>query len=257
MSRQSSIENYFKTKGSAPKKLNSQSLDCKNMSDKKVKRRNLSLIKPTTPNKNPKISDENKNVSEVIILSSDDEDLSESPEIRTSSVKLSQGSTGSAGTSSDSSTRTVKLSQGSTGSGGISSDSSTRTVIYSLSPVSPKETLQNIERLQKSCHFLGTPPETCHIPRTPQKTPQSPSTPQSSQSTKYKSPSSSQKFFSPTKNRTVVKRSPSKVKRSLSMEMASLADLAEDENFAKACEGMDDKSKLNTYSQLNYFYIKK
>lgn len=198
MSRQLLIESYFKTKGSTPK--SSQSLDSKNMSDKKVKRRNLSLIK-RTPSKSPKKSEENKAVN-VINLCSDDEDVFDSPKLCTSTVNLSQASTGS-----------------------------DDTLIYSVSPETPKKTLQNFQ----------TPQKTRKILRTPQKTPSS--TTQSSQCTQFKSISSPQKFFSPTKNRTVVKRSPSKVKRSLSMEMASLAELVEDETFAKACEGMDDKSE--------------
>lgn len=197
MKRQSSIECYFKTKGSTSK--NSQRLDCKNMSDKKVKRLNLSLIKPTTLSKSPKINEEHEAVSGAINLCSDDEDVFDIPKLN-----LSRGSTGSDGT-----------------------------LIYSLSPESPKKTLQNHQ----------TPQKTRKIFRTPQKSPQSSSTPHSSQSTNFKSTPSPQKFYSPTKNRTVVKRSSSKVKRSLSMEMANLAELAEDEIFAKACLGMDDKSE--------------
>lgn len=204
MSRQSSIERYFKAKGSTSK--TSQNSDYKNMSHNhnKVKRRNLSLIRSTTPSKSHKIGEENKDViGGVINLCSDDEDDFDSPKLCTSTINLSQGATGS--------------------------DS---TLIYSVSPESPKIKLQNLHTPQKTRQILETLP----------KTPQSSSTSQSSQSTKLKS-TPPQKFFSPTKNRTVVKRSPSKVKRSLSMEMTYLAELAEDEFFAKACEGMDDKSE--------------
>lgn len=204
MSRQLSLESYFKTKGSTPK--SSQSLDCKNMSDKKVKRRSLSLIKHC---KSPKKSEENKAVDSIINLCSDDEDVFDSPKLCTPKEYIVC-------------TPTVNLSQGSTGSND--------TLIYSVSPETPKKTKQNLQTPQKTHQSL----------RTPQKTPQSSSNPQSS---KLKSTPSPQKFFSPTKNRTVVKRSPSKVKRSLSMEMAGLAELAEDETFANACSGMDDKSE--------------
>lgn len=214
MSRQSSIESYFKAKGSLPK--SSQTLSCKDMSDMKVKRRNLSIIKSRTPSKSPKKSEENKAVDgiinfssdndsespiksgenkavdDVINLCSDDEDVFEISNLRTSTVNLSQGTT-----------------------------SSNDTLLYSVSPETPKKTLPL---------------------RTPQKTPQSSSTSQSSQATKLKGTSSPKKFFSPTKNRTVVKRS-SKVKRSLSMEMANLAELVEDEIFGNACKDMDDKSE--------------
>lgn len=202
MRRQSSIESYFKAKGSIPK--SSQTLGCKDMSDMKVKRRNLSLIKSRTPGKSPKQCEDNKAVDGVINLCSDDEDVFEISNSRTSTVNLSQGST-----------------------------SSNDTLKYSVSPETPKKTLQNSQTSQESHQVL----------RTPLKTPQSSSTSQSSQGTKLKSTSSPKKFFSPTKNRTVVKRSPSKVKRSLRMEMAILAGLAEDEIFTNACKGMDDKSE--------------
>lgn len=71
---------------------------------------------------------------------------------------------------------------------------------------------------------------------TPQKTPQKALRSQGS----FQSPTR-EKFYSPTKKRSVVKRTPTKGKRSLSMDMTVSSELQQ--MFTHACEGMDDKCK--------------
>lgn len=93
------------------------------------------------------------------------------------------------------------------------SNDSDKTVIYSVSPQTPK--------------------------KTPQKTP--------STSTAKISPGSRDKFFSPSKKRSVKKRTPTKIRRNLAKELSRNADGTEDlavSGFDQACQGLDDKSKF-------------
>lgn len=92
------------------------------------------------------------------------------------------------------------------------SNSSQTTILYSLTPLTPV--------------------------KTPRKTPLK--TPQSSSSDSFQTPSSN-KFFSPTKKRNVVKRTP--VKKNLAESFIQPQIYSDDALYTKACEDMDDKSK--------------
>ncbi|XP_073953597.1 fanconi-associated nuclease 1-like isoform X2 [Choristoneura fumiferana] len=93
------------------------------------------------------------------------------------------------------------------------SNDSDKTVIYSVSPQTPK--------------------------KTPQKTP-------SISSTAKISSGSKDRFFSPSKKRSVKKRTPTKIRRNLAKELTGNAghteDLEDVPGFDKACQGLDDKT---------------
>ncbi|XP_063540532.1 fanconi-associated nuclease 1-like [Cydia strobilella] len=79
--------------------------------------------------------------------------------------------------------------------------------------------------------------------QTPKKTPKS--SPNLGSTSKSQTPSAKDRFFSPTKNRSVKKRTPLKSKRNLSSLLGNgdcLEKSVEEVCFEYACEGMDDKT---------------
>ncbi|XP_049877324.1 fanconi-associated nuclease 1-like [Pectinophora gossypiella] len=257
MSRQSFIDNYFKMKGS---RSSPPSLEAKhNICAKKVKKRSLSLIKPITPTKSPKVSKEIKNVQH-----SDEENIWEN------SCVVDLTLSGESEKTSESSTSTIIYSPEKNLNHltrPLINDSPSPTFTPCFSPNTAQESLvpkteldscnaetnqgnnntpsvvKNFRRTIEIENSEDTRQE-LHNYQTPQKSKVT-STPQSSQPSTSISPRAKEKFFSPTKKRSVVKRTHNTAKRSLGMEMSSRQPcriLFEEDLFTAACDGMDDKT---------------
>lgn len=123
MSRQISIDNYFKTKSSAPSGIQIMS-DNKNVAKK---RRSLNLVKTPTNKKSSKNASIVKKETEVICLSSsDDENAPSSQESQNSSKKCIRNDS-------------------------VDSNSSQATIIYTLTPQTPVKTPRKTPR--KTSHI--------------------------------------------------------------------------------------------------------
>lgn len=243
--RQLSLDAYFKSKSSnspsisKPSKMNTDEV-------KVIKKRTLSLIKSVTPSKSPKVSVHDKNDRDVINLCSDDdeENCSEpsgtvlpqkDEESKSTSVRKTPTANDVKIEVEDSVLALLcdienicspknEVESPTKSTDGNESDSSQKTVIY----FSPKQ-----ENLSQS----------------PTKTPLTPS------SSKFKSPQSGKKYFSPNKKRAVYKKIS--VRKDLTQQLAQCdnnqstsykqslvkcEDKKDHELFNDACLGLDDKS---------------
>ncbi|XP_026763167.2 fanconi-associated nuclease 1-like isoform X2 [Galleria mellonella] len=177
-----------------------------------MKKNRFSLKKPTTPSKSSNMTTDTntwvptENVDVVNLISDDeDTDLMNAVDLVECVLNSSQLSSASDSAVSESSQRTVIYD--------ISSESIDRTFVTpSKIPITPTKSPITPTRTP-ACHIL---------------TPTTSST---------SSPGSKNKFYSPTKKRTVVKRSP--VKRKLDQDFAQVTD---NDDYFKACDGMDDKT---------------
>ncbi|KAJ2948571.1 hypothetical protein O0L34_g7824 [Tuta absoluta] len=267
MSRQSLIDNYFKLKGS-PSNTRNKKPDLTPTMSNNVRKRSLSLIKPLTPSKTPKVTEENKNVSDVINLCSDDEDILEnSPKKRSPCEDLTQRSNDSEEAISDCSASTIIYSPENprtprkfknlspSAPGKYKSSTSRKQTKQAQRDQTNRDGQENNNPTQSTENMLDiaiktepgteTPKKSTCSFQTPKKTPHSGSTLSSSQSqsSSHKSPSSREKFYSPVRKRSVVKRTSNGPQRHLDMASSTASRiLFEDDLFSNACEGMDDKT---------------
>ncbi|KAL0820383.1 hypothetical protein ABMA28_006272 [Loxostege sticticalis] len=242
--RQLSLDAYFKSKSSnspyisKPSKMNTDEV-------KVTKKRSLSLIKSVTPSKSPKVSVHDKNDRDVINLCSDDEENCSEP-------------SGTVVPQKDEESKSISVCKTPTANDVKTEvEDSVLALLCDIENIcspkneveSPRKTTDGNESDSSQKTVIYFSPKQENLSQTPTKTPLTPS------SSKFRSPQSGNKYFSPNKKRAVYKKIS--VRKDLTQQLAqcdnnqstcynqNLAkceDKKDHELFNDACLGLDDKT---------------
>ncbi|XP_050352889.1 fanconi-associated nuclease 1-like isoform X3 [Nymphalis io] len=182
MNQQTTLNKYFKIKDNTFKKMDTN----------RKKKHNLSITR--TPVKSPKVTNENKNV--IDLISDDDE---ESISSKTCDLDQSRKS------------------------------SSESTLVYT------PEMLRKSSAIHSSCEDISNKSSLSPASEHKSSNKSSPS---------FRSPSTSRKYYSPTKKRSIAVRTPTKAKRNLCYTLSKCGseNIFNDEEFLQASKDLDDST---------------